>query len=157
MINDADAAQAAHRAGTGETISIDLGGKSGRPDNLPFSAGFRVLALADGRFRASGPMLAGAQMDFGPTALLQVGGVQVAVGSRAIQTMDQAMFRHLGVEPCAQRIIAIKSSVHFRNDFQHCASAVLSVIAPGPVTVDLARVDFADARLRRLAQKAINQ
>ena len=157
VLNDAAAAQKAHQAGIGETIAIGLGGQSGLPGNTAFEAEFRVLALGAGRFRASGPMLAGAEIDFGPTALLQVGGVQVAVGSRAIQTMDQAMFRHLGVEPCAQRIIAIKSSVHFRNDFQHCASAVLSVIAPGPVTVDLARVDFADARLRRLAQKAINQ
>ena len=156
VINDAAAARQAHRAGIGETIAIDLGGKSGMPGNLPFSAEFRVLALADGRFRASGPMLAGAEMDFGPMALLQVGDVRVAVGSRAIQTMDQSMFRHLGVEPAEQRIIVVKSSVHFRNDFQSLASAVLSVIAPGPVTVDLARVCFSDVRLRRLARKGIH-
>jgi microcystin degradation protein MlrC len=154
VLNDAAAAQAAHRAGIGATLGISLGGKSGLPGNAPFDAKFRVLALGDGRFRATGPMLQGAQMDFGPTALLEVGGVRIAVGSRAIQTMDQSMFRHLGVEPCEQRIIALKSSVHFRNDFQHCASAVLSVIAPGPVTVELASVAFSDARLRRLAQKA---
>ncbi len=118
-------------------------------------AEFRVLALSDGRFRASGPMLAGAEMDFGLTALLETGGVRIAVGSRAIQTMDQSMFRHLGIEPCEQRIIALKSSVHFRNDFQHFATAVLSVIAPGPVSVDLTRVPFSDSRLRRLAQKGI--
>ena len=86
-----------------------------------------------------------------------MGTVKVAVGSRAIQVMDQAMFRHLGIEPCAQRILALKSSVHFRNDFQHCAAAVLSVIAPGPVTVDLTRVAFTNARLRRLAHKGHGQ
>ena len=156
VINDAAAAQAAHRAGVGETITIELGGKSGMPGNSPLRADFRVLALADGRFRAHGPMLAGAQMDFGPTALLEVGGVRVAVGSRAIQTMDRSMFSHLGIEPCAQRIVAVKSSVHFRNDFQQCASAVLSVIAPGPVTVDLSTVAFSNERLRRLARKGFN-
>ena len=153
VINDAEAARQAHRAGVGELLTISLGGKSGMPDNRPFVAEFRVVALADGRFRATGPMLAGAEMDFGPTALLQVDDVRVAVGSRAIQTMDQSMFRHLGVEPAEQGIIALKSSVHFRNDFQEFAGAVLSVIAPGPVTVDLSQVDFSDARLRRLAQK----
>jgi len=155
VINDAAAAAQAHQAGVGEVVSISIGGKSGLPGNEPFAAEFRVLALSDGRFRASGPMLAGAEMDFGLTALLETGGVRVAVGSRAIQTMDQSMFRHLGIEPCEQRIIALKSSVHFRNDFQHFAAAVLSVIAPGPVTVDLTRVPFSDSRLRRLAQKAI--
>jgi microcystin degradation protein MlrC len=155
VLNDAAAAQLAHRAGVGATLDISLGGKSGVPGDAPFDAGFRVLALGDGRFRATGPMLLGARMDFGPTALLEVGGVRVALGSRAIQTMDQSMFRHLGVEPCEQRIVALKSSVHFRNDFQHCASRVLSVIAPGPVTVDLASVPFSDLRLRRLAQKGV--
>ena len=157
VINDAQAAQLAHQAGVGEQVVINLGGKSGLPGNLPFSADFRVLALADGRFHASGPMLAGAEMDFGPTALLQVDGVRIAVGSRAIQTMDQSMFRHLGIEPREQRIIALKSSVHFRNDFQDFAVAVLSVIAPGPVTVDLSKVAFSDTRLRRLASKGIHR
>jgi microcystin degradation protein MlrC len=155
VINDAAAAVQAHQAGVGGVVSINLGGKSGLPGNEPFSAEFRVLALSDGRFRASGPMLAGADMDFGLTALLETGGVRIAVGSRAIQTMDQSMFRHLGVEPSEQRIITLKSSVHFRNDFQYFAAAVLSVIAPGPVTVDLTRVPFSDLRLRRLAQKGI--
>jgi microcystin degradation protein MlrC len=136
-------------------INISIGGKSGLPGNEPFAAEFRVLALSNGRFRASGPMLAGAEMDFGLTTLLETGGVRIAVGSRAIQTMDQSMFRHLGIEPCEQRIIALKSSVHFRNDFQYFATAVLSVIAPGPVSVDLTRVPFSDSRLRRLAQKGI--
>ena len=155
VINDGAAAARAHQAGVGETIAIHLGGKSGLPGNSPFEADFRVLALSDGRFRASGPMLAGAEMDFGLTALLEIDDVRIAVGSRAIQTMDQSMFRHLGIEPCEQRIIAIKSSVHFRNDFQDFAAAVLSVIAPGPVTCDLSKVAFSDSHLRRLAQKGI--
>ena len=155
VINDAAAAAQAHKAGVGEVVNMSLGGKSGLPGNEPFAAEFRVLALSDGRFHASGPMLAGAEMDFGLTALLEIGGVRIAVGSRAIQTMDQSMFRHLGIEPCEQRIIALKSSVHFRNDFQHFASAVLSVIAPGPVTCDLSKVPFSDSRLRRLAKKGI--
>jgi microcystin degradation protein MlrC len=155
VINDAAAAAKAHQAGLDATITISLGGKSGLPGNTPFKADFQVLALSDGRFRATGPMLAGAAMDFGPTALLAIGGVRIAVGSRAIQTMDQSMFRHLGVEPCEQCIIAVKSSVHFRNDFQDCAAAVLSVIAPGPVSVDLATVPFSDPRLLRLAQKGV--
>jgi microcystin degradation protein MlrC len=153
VINDAAAAEAAHRAGVGAEVEISLGGKSGLPANSPFTGRFRVLAVSEGRFHATGPMLAGAEMDFGPTALLEVGAVRIAVGSRAIQTMDQSMFRHLGIDPGAQRIISIKSSVHFRNDFQDIASAVLSVVAPGPVTVDLSAVAFSDPRMQRLSRK----
>ncbi len=152
VINDAAAAAAAHAAGTGATIELDLGGRSGVPGTKPFTARFKVVAVADGRFEASGPMLAGAAMDLGPTALLKVDGVHIVVGSKAIQTMDRSMFRHLGIEPAQQRIIALKSSIHFRNDFQQIASAILPVISPGPVMVDLSTVPFKDARLRRLAR-----
>ncbi len=109
--------------------------------------------MSDGRFRATGPMLDGAEIDLGPTALLEVGGVRVVIGSKTVQTMDQSMFRHLEVEPSRQKIIAIKSSVHFRNDFQAICAAVLPVISPGPVIVDLSTVPFQDPRLKRLARK----
>ena len=96
VINDAQAAESAHSAGIDAQINISLGGKSGFPGSKPFSAEFRVLGLSNGRFRATGEMLGGAEMDLGPTALLKVGGVRIVVGSKAIQTMDQSMFRHLG-------------------------------------------------------------
>jgi len=57
------------------------------------------------------------------------------------------MFRHLGVEPKTQRLIAVKSSVHFRADFQPIAKEVLVVRAPGPALADPA--DFRWTRLRR--------
>jgi microcystin degradation protein MlrC len=154
MISDADAAQAAHRAGTGATINISLGGKSGYLGSYPLTAEFQVLAVSDGRFRATGPMLDGAEMDLGLTALLEVGGVRVVIGSKAVQTLDQSMFRHLGIEPARQKIIAIKSSIHFRNDFQEISAAVLPVISPGPVTIDLSKVPFQDPRLKRLSRVA---
>jgi len=153
VINDQQAALSAHTAGTGAKINISLGGKSGYPGSEPFAAEFRILGVSSGCFNATGPMLAGADMDLGPTALLEVDDVRVVVGSKAVQTMDQSMFRHLGIEPSAQKIIAIKSSIHFRNDFQDICAAVLPVISPGPVIVDLSTVPFQDPRLKRLSCK----
>jgi microcystin degradation protein MlrC len=56
------------------------------------------------------------------------------------------MFRHLGVEPARQRVLALKSSVHFRADFQPIAREVLVVRAPGPALADPA--DFPWRKLR---------
>ena len=56
------------------------------------------------------------------------------------------MFRHLGVEPARQRIVALKSSVHFRAAFQPIARAVWVVRAPGPALAD--PFDFPWTRLR---------
>jgi microcystin degradation protein MlrC len=153
VISDPQAARVAHQAGLDAIINISLGGKSGYPGSLPFVAEFRVMGLSDGCFRATGPMLAGAEMDLGPTALLETGGVRVVIGSKPIQTMDQSMFRHLDIEPSREKIIAFKSSIHFRNDFQDILSVVLPVISPGPVIVDLTTVPFQEPRLKRLTGK----
>jgi len=64
-------------------------------------------------------------------ALLTIGGVKVVVASKRMQAYDQDIFRHLGVEPATQKILALKSTCHFRADFEPIAEKVLIAIAPG--------------------------
>ncbi len=142
VLCDPDAAAAAHTAGVGAELSLELGGKSGAAGQTPYGARYKVLALGNGRFTATGAMWLGSRMRLGPMALLEVSGVRVLVASKAEQAADQAMFRHLGVEPAEQSIMALKSSVHFRNDFQDIADSILVVAAPGPVYADPSRLDF---------------
>ena len=54
----------------------------------------------------------------------------MVLASRKCQAADQEMFRTLGVEPRRLRIVALKSSVHFRADFEPIASEVLVVTSP---------------------------
>jgi microcystin degradation protein MlrC len=79
-------------------------------------------------------------------ALLGIDGVSVVVSSKRMQAHDQAPFRHLGVEPKEQKILALKSTVHFRADFQPLAEEVIVVIAPGGHLVDTTK--YAYKRLR---------
>jgi microcystin degradation protein MlrC len=146
VIIDAQFVAEAHTAGPGAMIKASLGEKSGLPGHTPCVGKFHILKLADAPFRATGPMMAGADIDLGATALVEIRGVQVVVGSNAIQTLDQSMFRHLGVNPAQKQIIALKSSVHFRNDFQDIASEILMVAAPGPVPADLRTLSFQHLR-----------
>jgi microcystin degradation protein MlrC len=142
-LNDAESAAACHAAGQGAAVALSLGGKS---DGAPLAVTARVLKLTDGRFVCTGPMTGGNAADLGPTALIEVGGVQVVVTSRKMQAHDQAVFRHIGVEPAAQRILVLKSSVHFRADFGPIASHVLVAAAPGPVVADPATLPFRNLR-----------
>lgn len=142
-MNDAEAAAACHAAGEGAQITLDLGGRS---DGAPLRVTGVVERLSDGRFTLEGPMGAGNPANLGPTALLRVGPVRVVVVSRKMQAHDQAVFRHLGVEPAAERIVAVKSSVHFRAHFQPIAAAVLVAAAPGPVVADPATLPFTALR-----------
>jgi microcystin degradation protein MlrC len=134
IINDAESAAACHGAGEGAEVNLSLGGKS---DGAPLPLRATVEKLADGRFTCTGPMGAGNPADLGASALIRVApGVRVIVTSRKMQAYDQAMFRHVGIEPAEQKILALKSSVHFRADFQPIAEAVIVAVAAGPVAAD---------------------
>lgn len=76
-------------------------------------AAFVVEALGDGRFVTDGSVAGGRKVDMGPMALLRVGGVSVTVTSKRLQAYDKAPFRHLGIEPGEQRILALKSTCHY--------------------------------------------
>jgi microcystin degradation protein MlrC len=149
LINDAEAAAACHAAGEGATLALALGGRSLPP---PLAVTAKVLRLSDGSYVNAGPMTRGMRSELGPTALIEVApGIEVVVTSRKTQAYDRMLFRHLGVEPEARRILALKSSVHFRADFQPIARAVLVAAAPGPVVADPATLPFTKLRpgLRR--------
>ncbi len=83
----------------------------------------------DGEFTGTGPMYGGAKFDIGPMALVtdEDSGVSAVLAAKRIQAADQEMFRHVGVEPANVPILALKSTVHFRADFQPIAETVLCV------------------------------
>ena len=144
---DAEAAKAAHAAGEGATIRLALGGRSGPEGVTPFDASFRVAKLGSGKFRTDGAVAGNRDADLGPMALLEIGGVRVAVTSKRMQAYDQAPFRHLGVEPKEQKILALKSTCHYRAEFEPIASTVIVVLAPGYYLAD--PTDYPFKKLRR--------
>jgi len=149
LLIDREAARRAHEAGQGRTLAFSLGGKSRIENDSPLAGEFTVERLGDGRFTCTGPMFKGFRMQLGPMALLRsrsAPGVRVALASRKAQAADQEMFRHLGVEPRTQRMLGLKSSVHFRADFEQIAKEVLVVKAPGPALADPAEFNWTKLR-----------
>ncbi|MEM7289737.1 MAG: M81 family metallopeptidase [Pseudomonadota bacterium] len=146
VLCDSEAAAIAHRAGVGAEITIGLGAKSGLDGHEPFHAIFRVEALSDGNIQSIGEYFAGGMMQLGPMAMLAVGGTRIIVSSRAEQAADQAMFTHFGLDPASLDILVLKSTVHYRADFQDIASDVLEVVAPAPMPVDSSQLDYKNLR-----------
>ncbi|WP_420548094.1 M81 family metallopeptidase [Curvivirga sp.] len=143
---DPEVAEAAHRAGIGESITIGIGGKSGYPGHEPFEATYKVEALYEGLVQTTGVYFAGGLMDLGIMALLRIGDIRIVVASKADQAADQAMFTVLGVDPKETSILVLKSSVHFRADFQSIAAEVIEVASPAPVLADISHLDFKNLR-----------
>jgi microcystin degradation protein MlrC len=141
LFNDPATAVLAHAAGEGAEIEIALGG-TGTPGDTPLQTKARVLRLGPGTFMGTGPMWEGGTLNLGPMALLDVGGVHVAIGSARQQPSTQAIFTHLGVDPKTCPVLVLKSSVHFRADFQPIAGEILVTVAPGLVTADPADLPY---------------
>jgi len=146
VIYDPASARAAHAAGTGATVTLSLGGKSGIPGDAPYKESFVVEKLSDGKFIAPGPYYGGRDMDMGPSACLRIGDVRVVVSSHKAQLADQSMYRYVGIEPTEQAILVNKSSVHFRADFEPIAETLLICAAPGAMPADTASLPW--TRLR---------
>lgn len=136
LMIDPQLARIAHEAGEGAAISVKVGGKSGIAGDTPFEGRFVVEKLSDGKFTCTGPFYRGTRMQLGPSACLRIGGVRVAVACEKVQLADQEMYRMVGIEPTREKILAVKSSVHFRADFAPIAEEILVCASPGPMLAD---------------------
>lgn len=131
LVFDPHVATIASKAGEGAVISVALGGKHDVPGDSPLEADFTVINAPNGKMIASGPLYKGGRMDLHPMARLRINGIDIVVVGKRVQAADQEFFRHVGIEPAAMDIIAVKSSAHFRGHFQPIADAVIDVAAPG--------------------------
>ncbi len=79
---------------------------------------FKVAALSDSRFEHHGEMMRGAAANIGATTALELlhehAEISIVVTSAGIQSLNQVLFSHIGIEPSQKAILAIKSVVHFR-------------------------------------------
>ena len=146
LIVDAEAAAAAQSAGEGAAIDLRLGGKSGIAGDAPFEGRFAVETVSSGDCHATGPFYGGAHLELGVSACLRIGGVRIALASAKTQMADREMFRFLGIQPEEQKILVVKSSVHFRADFQPIAETILVGTAPGPMPLSPASLPFRNLR-----------
>ncbi|MDP9367836.1 MAG: M81 family metallopeptidase [Chloroflexota bacterium] len=147
VIADPETVAAAAGAGVGGVVRRGVGGRTDSRTGAPVEAAWRVCALTDGAFTNRGPMGTGGATRLGRTAVLEAGGVEVVVCERRVQALDPELFRAAGIDPAARRVLAVKSSVHFRAAFEPLAAAVLEVETPGLSGSDLVSLPY--RRVRR--------
>jgi len=147
---DAETAELAHANGIGQSINTAIGAKSGLPDHAPVPGDFLVLALSDGLIAYTGEMYKGVTASIGKSCLLAYDnnpdGIQIVVSSCRTQCLDQALFTHFGVDLSRKEIIVVKSTVHFRADFESIAGQIINAAAPGAFDCDLSTVDYRNLR-----------
>jgi microcystin degradation protein MlrC len=144
---DPPAARACADAGVGATVGLAVGGRIDPRHGAPLAVTGRVRTLSDGRFVHKGPMCRGLEGRLGTTAVLDVNDVKIILISHRWQTLDPEMIRFVGIDPAAEKLLVVKSSVHYRAAFEPIARAILEVDAPGLSSSNLGRFPF--ARVRR--------
>lgn len=144
---DPAAVQQCVKAGVGARVSLQVGGKVDDRHGAPLSLTGVVRTLSDGRFVHKGPMARGLAGRLGTTAVLDVNDIKVILISHRWQTLDPEMIRFVGLDPLEQKILVVKSTIHYRAAFEPIAREIIEVDAPGLSSSNLTRFDF--KRIRR--------
>ena len=147
LFHDPELASQAHAAGLGASFAAKIGGRG--PGDSPLNATVRVVHLSDGLCPYTGEMYGGGVATLGPSAALRLEGTSICIVVTSIrnQCLDLALFRHFGLAPEKARIVCVKSTAHFRADFDKIAHLTLLTAAPGQFPCQLAKVSF--SKLRR--------
>ena len=137
-ITDPEVVQQAIAAGVGARIDCLLGGKTddlhGAPVELKDAY---VKTISDGKYITKNPMGAGGIASVGPTVLLRVGNVSIVVTSVRKQNLDDGPFRIVGIDWRDMRILALKSSQHFKGWWTGRAKTIIPCESPGVHSADL--------------------
>jgi microcystin degradation protein MlrC len=116
----------ARAAGPGARLRMRIGGKAGILSGDPLDLDVTVAAVTDDLYQR----YAGVGNSLGPAARLTAGGIDVVVASHRNQVRSPDVFRGLGLDPLATKLLVVKSTNHFRAEFQKIAAEILYVAPP---------------------------
>ncbi len=117
VFNDRALAAKAHQAGEGGIFTASFNTEEHQEFSLPFDCEAKVLKLSDGKYVGRRGVLKNVSSDMGPSALLDLGGIQVVVISHRCQCMDPRQFEMFGLDIAQARVVVVKSRGHFRGGF----------------------------------------
>lgn len=139
---DPEVAGICHRAGVGATVEVDLGHKVDPRWGEPIRVKGRVSGIGDGQFDYSGGIFAGTGGDMGPTAVLEVGSVQVLVTTHATYDWMDEQYRAMGLDPTAARFVVAKNPMNYRMAYGEIAGEIFILDTPGPTPATVRHFDF---------------
>lgn len=135
-LHDPAAVVAAAAAGAGAQIDVAVGGRHGWASGPAVPVHATVRSITDGRVIQQN-MRRGKLLEFGLSARLEAGRVDIIVSSMRRQVLDPEILILHGIVPQRYDVIAVKSVNHFRAGFAAISAGLLVADAPGPLTRDI--------------------
>ena len=150
IVRDPEVVETCVRTGVGERVSVTLGGKTDDRHGKPIEGldGY-VKGITDGEFLNYGPKGTNTRNRLGRTVRLQCGvddEIEVIVTENRVQPADTEIWRHVGIQPERLSILVVKSTNHYRADYEPRASHVIPVNSPGLAAMDPRQFDHQHVR-----------
>lgn len=147
---DPGAVAALIAAGVGQSVTLEVGGKTDMPalhlKGRPLRLTGRVQCITDGNYQVTGPMFTGMKLSLGRTVVLDVAGTLVVICEKPQEPFDTGVFTHAGIDLSRRKYILIKSRQHFRAGFEPIASEIVLVAGPGVCSSDYSQFPFRNLR-----------
>ncbi len=146
---DPSVVSSALASGPGSDIDIQLGGHSD-PEHggAPLVTSARVMAVSeDGNFVHNGPFGHGTEGTLGPSACLDIEGVDVIVTDRPQAIYDQEQLKIFGLEPKTKQVLVFKAYNHMRADYEPICRGLVYADSGGIFNFDFFRFEY--QKLRR--------
>ena len=138
MIWDPVAVQTIIKAGIGANLPLRFGGKTGPSSASPVDADVKVLAINETPFQNA----QGARVSLGPSVAIETSGIKIVLNSIRQQVFSPECFTELGIDPSAHKVIVVKSSQHFRENFSDMAKNIIYADGIGTVTADFKKRNY---------------
>lgn len=131
LIWDPVAVEFAVSAGVGAHLKLRLGGKTGPFAGRPLDVEARVAAVIEDMHQSG----IGFHVPVGTAVALEIAGNTVVACTIRGQIFSPTCFEELGISPSATRVLIVKSSQHFRDQFAPIAREILYCETPGLMTL----------------------
>jgi len=138
---DAEGAAQAIAAGIGAEVTLSIGHKQTR-DGEPVTITGRVRAITDGVFTQYDAGAEGSEVCFGPTAVIAIGDIRLALRSLPGYEWDTGMYTSVGLALRHAALVFVKSSSHFRVAYGPHAARILAADTPGATVGNMRRLVF---------------
>ena len=131
VICDSDVVSAAIQVGIGQSLNIEIGGKTDQWHGEPVMVTGRVRLLFDGHYEHIGPYNTGKHAEMGRTVVLECGLLTLVVTEERTAPWDIGHLLSVGLDPNQYKIIVVKSAIAWQTALGDYAKAVYMIDSPG--------------------------
>jgi microcystin degradation protein MlrC len=143
---DPVAAARCHQLGVGGHCTVNLGHHLDPKWGKPMKLTVTILRLGDGRFRYRGGTWDGIEATMGPSAVVQVGPVQILIMSQPTYDWMDEQYRSMDLDVESAKFVIVKNPMNYRQAYGSIAKAAFILDTPGPTPPTLRHVKYAKVR-----------